>query len=211
MAASPGLESFDSISLSFPPPPLSRTCPRHRFATGHRGQAAGDAWVQPITPEFIVQSLIDNKADVNILNQEGIEASRYAFDNPKLEGTWTMLNLLEVSGWGPWIYNYSSNHSYRQTKRLKTKPYPIELKKTGAALLFMVLNFCATTISLALTHERIPDKAPLPDFLLDNIQTRSWGLTASEIVLQVSQWIKQHLVLAFKKQWWFKIESIFNI
>ena len=79
------------------------------------------------------------------------------------------------------------NPSYRQTKRLKTKPYPIELKKTGAALLFMVLNFCATTISLALTHERIPDKAPLPDFLLDNIQTRSWGLTASEIVLQVSQ------------------------
>ena len=84
------------------------------------------------------------------------------------------------------IYILISNHSYRQTKRLKTKPYPIELKKTGAALLFMVLNFCATTISLALTHERIPDKAPLPDFLLDNIQTRSWGLTASEIVLQVS-------------------------
>ena len=63
----------------------------------------------------------------------------------------------------------------------------------------MVLNFCATTISLALTHERIPDKAPLPDFLLDNIQTRSWGLTASEIVLQVSQWIKQQLDLAFIK------------
>ena len=75
----------------------------------------------------------------------------------------------------------------------------------------MVLNFCATTISLALTHERIPDKAPLPDFLLDNIQTRSWGLTASEIVLQVSQWIKQQLDHAFIKQWWFKIESIFNI
>ena len=49
----------------------------------------------------------------------------------------------------------------------------------------MVLNFCATTISLALTHERTPDKDPLPDFLLDNVQNRVWGLTASEIVLQV--------------------------
>lgn len=71
------------------------------LAANHNSQAAGDAWVQPITPEFIVQSLIDNKADVHILNQEGIEASRYAFDNPKLEGKWTMSNLLKISGWGP--------------------------------------------------------------------------------------------------------------
>ena len=49
----------------------------------------------------------------------------------------------------------------------------------------MVLNFCATTISLALTHERTPHVDPLPDFLLDNVQNRVWGLTASEIVLQV--------------------------
>ena len=76
--------------------------------------------------------------------------------------------------------------SLRQIKRKKSNAYPMELKKTGVALLFMVLNFCATTISLALTHERTPDKEPLPDFLLDNVQNRVWGLTASEIVLQVS-------------------------
>ena len=75
--------------------------------------------------------------------------------------------------------------SLRQIKRKKSNAYPIELKKTGVALIFMVLNFCATTISLALTHERTPDKDPLPDFLLDNVQNRVWGLTASEIVLQV--------------------------
>jgi shingomyelin synthase len=75
--------------------------------------------------------------------------------------------------------------SFRKVKGKKSNPYPIELKKTGVSLVFMLLNFCATTISLALTHERIPDKEPLPDFLLDNVQNRSWGLTASEIVLQV--------------------------
>ena len=82
-------------------------------------------------------------------------------------------------------YNILFLHSLRQIKRKKSNAYPIELKKTGVALIFMVLNFCATTISLALTHERTPDKDPLPDFLLDNIQNRVWGLTASEIVLQV--------------------------
>ena len=51
----------------------------------------------------------------------------------------------------------------------------------------MVFNFMATTISLALTHERMPRIDPLPDFLLDNIRTREWGLIASEIVLQVSK------------------------
>merc|ERR1719322_1501329 len=82
--------------------------------------------------------------------------------------------------------NVANETTLRQIKRKKSNAYPIELKKTGVALIFMVLNFCATTISLALTHERTPDKDPLPDFLLDNIQNRVWGLTASEIVLQIN-------------------------
>ena len=91
-------------------------------------------------------------------------------------------------------------HSLRQIKRKKSNAYPIELKKTGVALIFMVINFCATTISLALTHERTPDKDPLPDFLLDNIQNRVWGLTASEIVLQVlNQFLTKSLHLKVVK------------
>ena len=57
--------------------------------------------------------------------------------------------------------------------------------KTLLAGLFLVFAWVATTTSLALTHERLPDVAPLPDLTLDNVKYQPWGLDASEIVIMV--------------------------
>ena len=76
----------------------------------------------------------------------------------------------------------------------ETKSYPIyrdlEIKgepvKTLLAGIFLVFAWVATTTSLALTHERVPEYKPLPDVILDNIKYQSWGLDASEIVIMVA-------------------------
>ena len=52
--------------------------------------------------------------------------------------------------------------------------------------MFLLSGFLATTTSLALTHERVPDIAPLPDVVLDNIRYQQWGLDVSEILLMLS-------------------------
>lgn len=48
-----------------------------------------------------------------------------------------------------------------------------------------VFGWIASTASLALTHERVPETSPLPDIVLDNISYQSWGLDASEICIIV--------------------------
>lgn len=63
---------------------------------------------------------------------------------------------------------------------------PGEPLKTLLSLVFLLGGFMSTSISLALTHERVPDIAPLPDILLDNVPYQSWGLDVSEILLMVS-------------------------
>lgn len=50
----------------------------------------------------------------------------------------------------------------------------------------MSMNFILTTTSLALVHERVPDRAtygPLPDVVLDNISEQDWALSVSEILI----------------------------
>ena len=42
--------------------------------------------------------------------------------------------------------------------------------KTFLSFLWLWSGFFATTTSLALTHEKVPDTAPLPDLVLDNIR-----------------------------------------
>lgn len=63
---------------------------------------------------------------------------------------------------------------------------PEEPIKTFLSFLWLWSGFFATTTSLALTHEKVPDMAPLPDALLDNIRYQRWGLDLSEILLVVS-------------------------
>lgn len=63
---------------------------------------------------------------------------------------------------------------------------PGEPLKTFISFLFLVTGFLATTTSLALTHDRVPDTKPLPDIVLDTIIYQQWGLDVSEILLMVS-------------------------
>merc|ERR1712013_209917 len=46
---------------------------------------------------------------------------------------------------------------------------PSEPLKTLLSLVVLVTGFIATTTSLALTHDRVPDTAPLPDIVLDTV------------------------------------------
>ena len=62
----------------------------------------------------------------------------------------------------------------------------MEPLKTLLAFIFLFFAWVATTTSLALTHERVPDVDPLPDLFLDNVHYQHWGLDASEIIIMVA-------------------------
>ena len=75
---------------------------------------------------------------------------------------------------------------------------PAEKRKTLFAFFFLVAAWVATTTSLALTHERVPEDTPLPDVFLDNVQYQSWGLDASEIIIMVAAFMTFVLALFHK-------------
>ena len=74
--------------------------------------------------------------------------------------------------------------------------------KTLLAGIFLIFAWVATTTSLALTHERLPEyntsHDALPDLILDNIKYQSWGLDASEITIMICTWMA-FLVTIFHK------------
>ena len=76
--------------------------------------------------------------------------------------------------------------SAQETDRFQPDKIPGEPLKTLLSALFLGTGFLATTTSLALTHERVPDIQPLPDIVLDNIKYQSWGLDVSEYLLMFS-------------------------
>lgn len=52
----------------------------------------------------------------------------------------------------------------------------------------MVVNFILTTASLAMVHERVPDRntyGPLPDVVLDNVTAQDWALNVSEVLIMI--------------------------
>lgn len=61
--------------------------------------------------------------------------------------------------------------------------FPDELLKTGISFLVLILGFLITSISLSITHERMPDYPPLPDVFLDNAPYKEWGLDVSEYII----------------------------
>jgi len=73
-----------------------------------------------------------------------------------------------------------------QEARYQPDKIPGEPLKTLLAAFFLGTGFLATTISLAFTHERVPELQPLPDIVLDNIKYQSWGLDVSEYLLMIS-------------------------
>lgn len=63
---------------------------------------------------------------------------------------------------------------------------PKEPLKTLVSALFLATGFVATTSSLAITHESVPEIDPLPDVILDNVSYQQWGLDVSEILIMIS-------------------------
>jgi len=63
---------------------------------------------------------------------------------------------------------------------------PSEPLKTLLSGLFLASGFVATTASLAITHERVPEIDPLPDMILDSVPYQQWGLDVSEIIIMIS-------------------------
>lgn len=54
--------------------------------------------------------------------------------------------------------------------------------------MILTVNFIFATTSLALVHERLPDRekyGPLPDIILDNIPAMDWALDVSEILIMI--------------------------
>ena len=96
-------------------------------------------------------------------------------------------------------YDDTSDTDSTMTSSERIKGEPI---KTLLAGIFLIFAWVATTTSLALTHERLPEyntsHDSLPDLILDNIKYQSWGLDASEITIMICTWMA-FLVTLFHK------------
>lgn len=53
------------------------------------------------------------------------------------------------------------------------------------AFVILTANMTLATVSLSLVHERLPERDPLPDVFLDNIDSKEWALNISEILIMV--------------------------
>lgn len=79
--------------------------------------------------------------------------------------------------------------------------YPMEKFKTFVALLILLCSFFFTTISLAIVHDRVPDRSvykPLPDTFLDVIEAKDWALSVSEVFIMITTNIMLFIVLAHR-------------
>eukprot|EP00088_Acartia_fossae_P062543 TRINITY_DN7559_c0_g1_i1.p1 TRINITY_DN7559_c0_g1~~TRINITY_DN7559_c0_g1_i1.p1 ORF type:complete len:362 (+),score=31.95 TRINITY_DN7559_c0_g1_i1:150-1235(+) len=80
--------------------------------------------------------------------------------------------------------------------------FPKEKWKTLAAILFVLIGFLSTTISLCITHELRPATAdPLPDLVLDHIPYYRVALDISEVMIMVTTLSCAIIVLCHKYRW----------
>ncbi|XP_049951092.1 phosphatidylcholine:ceramide cholinephosphotransferase 2-like isoform X1 [Schistocerca serialis cubense] len=97
---------------------------------------------------------------------------------------------------------------------LREEPrFPKEKWKTFVAFLMLVVNFIITTATLALVHERVPDRdkyGPLPDIFLDNVKAADWALDVSEILIMIST-NTAFIVLIFHKHRYIVMRRVFMI
>lgn len=149
-------DTFGGDSNSPRPPPAPAT---PGGETEH-----GDTQRQPLLPS--------NEDDTSSDDDAGANSSGYMRRKTKLHRN-TSENTAEIS-------SVSDTESMANGANIKGEPI-----KTLLAGIFLVFAWVATTTSLALTHERVPDYEPLPDLVLDNIVYQNWGLDASEIVIMI--------------------------
>lgn len=80
--------------------------------------------------------------------------------------------------------------------------FPKERWKTVVSLMFVVLNFLLTTVSLSVTHElRNTNIPPLPDLALDNIPYKPWALDASEVLIMFAALVAAVVVFSHKHRY----------
>lgn len=80
--------------------------------------------------------------------------------------------------------------------------FPKEKWKTMVAIIFVLIGFLSTTISLGITHELMPaDQPPLPDLVLDHIPYFAVALNISEILIMVTTLTCAIIVLCHKYRW----------
>ena len=75
---------------------------------------------------------------------------------------------------------------------------PGEPFKLIIAVIFLICGLSASLLSLAMTHDRVPDVKPLPDIFLDILPYETWGLDASEYIIILSTWTAAVIVLFHK-------------
>ncbi|XP_011305541.1 phosphatidylcholine:ceramide cholinephosphotransferase 2 isoform X3 [Fopius arisanus] len=97
---------------------------------------------------------------------------------------------------------------------LREEPrFPKEKWKTLIAFFFLVFNFILTTTSLAMVHDRVPDRnvyGPLPDIILDNVEAQDWALTVSEILIVIGS-NSAMLLIIFHKHRFIVLRRIFLV
>lgn len=65
----------------------------------------------------------------------------------------------------------------------------------------LVGAFICTAVSLSLVHDRLPDRntyGPLPDIILDNVESRDWALDISEIMIMIVLYSSFALIIFHK-------------
>ncbi|ODM88770.1 Phosphatidylcholine:ceramide cholinephosphotransferase 2 [Orchesella cincta] len=85
-----------------------------------------------------------------------------------------------------------------------TASFPKEKLKTVVAGALLVTAFMLTSVSIALTHQRLPDRTiykPLPDIVLDNVPVQEWALSFSEILIMISLFVTITVGLLHKHRW----------
>ena len=76
---------------------------------------------------------------------------------------------------------------------------PQEPLKTLVSGLFLLSGFLATTLSLAVTHDRVPtNTSSLPDLVLDNVTYQRYGLDVSEVILVINLMMAVSVVLCHR-------------
>jgi len=66
--------------------------------------------------------------------------------------------------------------------------------------MILVASFMATTLTLGLIHERVPDRdvGPLSDVFLDAVAEADWALDVSEILIMIAT-VATSFVLVFHR------------
>lgn len=151
---------------------------------------SGDTQRQPLLPPNLAddeESSCDEGASTSNADRGGFMRRRNKYRRPREDTDGSM----------------SDTESMANGQNIKGEPI-----KTLLAGIFLIFAWVATTTSLALTHERVPEIDSLPDFTLDNIKTQSWGLDASEIVIMICT-LMAFLVSIFHKHRFIVLRRIF--